>query len=219
MVQMQKPKKHLNKSKYHIYCDFETTGFDPIRNFPIVLALVVADCDFKIQDQLVQKIRPGIINDISWSKEAEVVHGFTKDEAWEFPTQHIAVNNILKFFKPFVSKSPQLFVCHANDRMWWQKEQGCYNTPWFDYWFMWWMFYKAGCDQLYKIIRTENMQSTVKLGRDAGFKKNKLDAWADRLDYKLNHHDALADTLFCLHLHKHLLSLDDELNQTTFELK
>lgn len=123
-------------------------------------------------------------------------------------------NELLWFLKPYKSDTPLEFICHASPNGWWdgfKKEWKIH--PWFDYFFLEWCFRKAyfspGREMvwtMFKVIHPQHLVSTVKMGRDAGYKKNRLNEWAERLNLKLDHHNAESDTLACLEVYKHLIN-------------
>ena len=57
---------------------------------------------------------------------------------------------------------------------------------------------------LYKVLSPRQLESTVEMGRAAGFKKNKLSDWASRIGFNLNHHDDRSDTYCAYEVYKHL---------------
>lgn len=56
-----------------------------------------------------------------------------------------------------------------------------------------------------KLFDTYNVQSTITLGRESGYKKNSLALWQQRLKFELDHHDALSDARGCKYVHDFLL--------------
>lgn len=66
----------------------------------------------------------------------------------------------------------------------------------------------------YEIIHKNNrtpLISTVQMGRKAGYKKNRLDLWAERIGFNLKHHDDESDTYCALEVYKYLLNQNSSL--------
>lgn len=178
-------------NKYRVYVDCETTGFDPIRNDVVSMAIVVTDQKMSIKDRFYQTARPEFNK--FYSEEAELVHGFKRDELKKFQSPEILCNSILSFLSKFKSKnnSPSLFISHSLRQ--------------FDFLFIDWLFRKQNKQyDLWKIIRQDHQRSTITEARNAGYKNNGLDLWAKRIGFNLTHHDAMSDTLCCLEIDKYL---------------
>ena len=178
-------------SEFKVFMDCETNGFCQTRNDIISLAMIVTDNDLNIKEEFYTESRPEFNK--FYSEKAEEIHGFSKKQMESFKPRKEACVDILKFLKPFKDpKNAALpFIFHANGN--------------FDYKFLKGMFMKEELEwSLYKVINGNNLISTLKLARDAGFKKNKLSDWSERIGFDLQHHEALSDTRGCYEVYKHL---------------
>lgn len=196
------------------FFDVETSGSCPIRNGIISMTCVVADSGLNIIETFQRKVRPPDLNEKTWSMEAQAVHGISYNEVLNFMPNEQFCYEFLCFMVKYKRKDnfPLQFICHANDRgmlklhPYTKKALGGWEIyPWFDYFFMEWAFRKS--DAIYsfwKVFNTTNIVSTVKMGRDNKYKKNGLKLWAERLGFKLDHHNDLSDTLCCLEVYKYL---------------
>jgi DNA polymerase III epsilon subunit-like protein len=176
---------------FRIYADVETTGFCPIRNDIVSIAIVIADSDFNVVSELYETVKPEFNQ--FYSDDAENIHGFSKKDLQSFQSPFDCSMKVLQFLKPFKDKDnfPRLFVYHALRQ--------------FDFLFLEWFFIKLNLQySLYKIIRGDFTRSTIKVGRTKGYKRNGLKDWAERIDIDLEHHNALSDTRACLEIDKFL---------------
>jgi DNA polymerase III epsilon subunit-like protein len=179
--------------QYRNYCDVETSGFDPIRNDVISLALVVTDRELNVKGEFYETAKPEFNK--FYSEEAEKIHGFRQRDMYKFQSRRQLCENLLKFLKPFKSEInvPNLFVQHALGQ--------------FDYKFIEWAFRKEELQyELWKVLRQDYQRSTITEARKLGFKNNKLNEWADRLEIHLNHHIAIEDARLCMEVDKFLLN-------------
>ena len=180
------------KYKYRIYCDIESTGFDPIRNDLVSIALIVANREMVKVGEFYETAKPDFNK--FYSEEAEEIHGFGMAQLMSFQNPRVLCLNLLKFLKPYKDQFnfPQLFVSHSLRS--------------FDYKFMQWLFMKQDLqNSLWKVLRPDFQRSTILEGRAAGYSDNKLNVWADRLGIELDHHDAASDTNCCYEVDKFLL--------------
>ena len=166
-----------------IFFDVETTGFDYLRNDIISCSMIKTDDSLNIREKLYETARPEF-NEF-YSTNAEEIHGFNKREMRKFQSQESFVDKIIKFF----GQELYNLVSHTNNN--------------FDYRMLLGSFLKVGKPHKlqYALIKNE---STIKLGRNAGYKKNSLDLWADRINFTLDHHNAESDTLCCYNVYKYL---------------
>jgi DNA polymerase III epsilon subunit-like protein len=175
-------------SKY-IFLDVETTSFDPIRGDVISLGAIVTDSSHNELGAFYTTVKPDMNKFIS--DDALAVSGFSRDDLLTFKPRREAVKDFMWFLKPHLDIFPQIMVSHTVNG--------------FDYRFIDWMFRKEELNyKLYKIIRHDYQQSTIKMARDLGHSNNKLGEWATRLGLTFNHHNALEDARMCLNIHKHL---------------
>lgn len=176
---------------FKIFLDVETTGFDPIRNDVISLGAVITDGSLSVVDEFYTTIKPNINKFIS--DDALAVSGFTRDQLIEHKPQRDACIDFMWFLKPFLSEEPQSMVSHTNNG--------------FDWRFVDWLFRKQDLNyNLYKILRHDYQESTIKIARDLGHSNNKLNDWAKKLNLNFNHHNALDDARMCMEVYKWLLS-------------
>lgn len=191
----------------YIFCDTETTGLNSfggwIGNDPITLSFIIADDALNIKHRETFKSRP-YSKDI-WSEESEAVHGIGYDDASKFQSQHDACVKILTMFDKFYDGKAFQWVEHS------LKFNGKLG---FDLLFTYAMFMKQDLQyDFYKYVDIDNSISTVNLGKKAGYTKNNLALWSEKLDFNLNHHDAESDVEMCYVLFKHLTK-QGEVNDT-----
>jgi DNA polymerase III epsilon subunit-like protein len=206
--------------EYYFVCDLETSGSDPIRNGIISFTLLVCNRELNIIDKFSRKVCPPDLSPMNWSLEAEKVHGYSIGEVKNHMPNDQFCYELLLFLGKYKHPSnwPRPFICHASPNGMLRfhpvtrKPMGGYEIqPWFDYAFLSWAFRKAkfhdGIEMIWslnKVINQNNLISTVQMGRNAGHKKNNLKAWAERLNFNLNHHDDESDALCALEIYKHL---------------
>jgi DNA polymerase III epsilon subunit-like protein len=175
-------------SKY-VFLDLETTGFDPIRNDVTSMGAIITDSSRIVLDELYTTARPDI-NKFT-SDEALNISGFSKAQLLLHKPQREACIDLMKFLKPHLEEFPLMMVSHTSNN--------------FDWRFLDWMFRKQDLNfKIYKALRHDYQQSTIKMGRSAGYDGNKLNQWAERLSLTFNHHNALDDARMCLEVHKFL---------------
>lgn len=179
------------KSKYRMYIDVETTGFCHWRNDVVSIAIVVTDLDFHVKDEFYETARPSFGR--FYTEKSEEIHGFSKSEMMTFQEPRKLCINILKFLLPYKDENnvPNIFVQHALRQFDWLFVETLFRKNELE--FSWW-----------KVAAQDRQESTILKGRKAGYKKNKLNQWADRLGLELNHHDALDDAKMCLEIDKFL---------------
>lgn len=178
-------------SRFNIFIDIESTGFDPIRNDVTSLGAIVSDGHLNIVNEFYTTARPDI-NKFT-SDDALKISGFTREELLNHTPQRDACIDFMYFLKPFLSELPQNMVSHTSNN--------------FDWRFIDWMFRKQELNwNIYKILRHDYQESTIKIARAQGHSNNKLNEWALRLNKTFNHHNALDDARMCMEVYKWLLN-------------
>lgn len=221
-------KRHSN---YYVFIDLETSGADPDKFGVISCAMIITDNNLNIIDSFERLVKPPMLSKYTWSTEAEQFHkipfekvfnnGISNDQfCYEFLC-------FLAKYRPATGYLP--FICHASKngmrklspllfdektkKPLKRKDLGTYEIwPKFDYSFMERAMRRANFNdglemvwQFWKLFHPEeSFISTVNMGREAGYKTNRLPEWAERLRFILNHHDAMSDTLCCLEIFKKL---------------
>ena len=202
---------------FKIVCDLETSGSCPIRNGVISACILIVNEKDEVVGEFIRDVRPPDFNKKLWSLDAQKVHGITFEQAAKFmPNDHFCFE-LLNFLKPFFSGSSLSFICHASPRGF---RKGAFEmVNWFDHTFLEWCFRKAKFNNgssmiwtMYKVIKHDNLISTIKMGRDAGYKGNRLDQWAERIGFNLKHHEATSDTYCCLEVYKYLKAKHEQEN-------
>lgn len=197
---------------FRIVCDLETSGGDPIRNGIIAACFLVIDESDNVIDKFIRYVRPADHTRKLWSLEAQGVHGISFEQVSGFMPNDQFCYELLCFLAPYRGLFPREFICHANPKGWYDHQKHDWKIwPWFDYNFLEWSFRKAffgnGSEMvwsMYKVIHPDYLISTVKMGKDAGYTKNSLNVWAERLGFKLNHHEMESDSYCCLETYKFL---------------
>jgi hypothetical protein len=204
-------KQHL-PHRFKIFCDVETSGSCPIKNGVISACILIVDHNCNVIDEFTRFVRPPDLNRSLWSIEAQGVHGITLDQVKTFMSNDQFCYELLCFLGKYKDIFPFDFVCHASPKGWFDFYTKKWKIiKWFDYFFLEWCFRKSSFANkssmvysFWKTVNTEKLISTVQMARDAGYKGNKLSEWADRLNLKLNHHNASSDTYACLEVYKFL---------------
>lgn len=183
------------------FCDVETTGFDPIRNDVISCCIIVLDCEFNRVGEFYETARPEFNK--FYSEDAEKIHGFTRDILKGFQHPRGFCINLLKFLNDFRAPGKwHPFIYHALEKR---------NSWKFDYHFMEWMFRKQNLQwSWFKMFDDRFTQSTITMARNMGYSNNRLNDWADRLGFDLNHHDAKSDTECCAEVYKFLKQREND---------
>lgn len=182
---------HYPSSDFSIVVDVETTGFDKIGCDVIHLAAVLIDKNLEIKAKFSEKIAPQ--SKKYWSMDAEKIHGFTFEQASLFRNPRDVCRDFLWWILPFKHSEnrPLKFIYHANG--------------YFDYQFTEWLFRKQEMQySFWKCFNSRECVSTIKMAKEAGYKENSLDMWAQRVGFKLNHHNAESDSLCCYEVYKFL---------------
>ena len=182
-------------NKHYFICDLETTGFDPIRNDVIEICIIVTDSNRVPINEFYSKVKPPIINNITWSESAEKVHGISVESLEHEPSRRDVCIKLLNFLKPYKDPDnfPQPFVFHANG--------------FFDFNFLEWMYRKETLEySFWKMFSVNKAVSTIKLARaETAHNSHGLAVWAERLGFDLKHHSAQSDTLCCLKIYDYLM--------------
>lgn len=195
---------------YIMVCDSETTGFSEKMHDMITFSASIHDFSLDKKDEITVYARP---KRDRWTKGAEKVHGFTLNEALEFPDPRRTAIKLLHFLKPFKAddNKPILFVSH--------------DTSGFDS-----RFFKAFflnqllIDSYFKVFKDEYKLSTINMARKLGYKKTSLDVMAEIIGMELNHHEVQSDREVCFGVFKYLLDkteaqLEIEVEKTDYSEK
>jgi len=204
-------------SKFKIVCDLETSGNCPINNGVIAACILIINEDDEVIDKFVRYVCPPNLTRRNWSIDAQGAHGITFEQVQTFMSNEQFCYELLMFLAKYKDENnfPLPFICHASPGGWF--ENGEWKIiKWFDYNFLMWAFKKAKFENgqemvwsLFKVINSNNLISTVAMGRTAGYEKNKLKEWGPRLGINMkNHHDAEFDTWVCLEVYKYLKNQD-----------
>ena len=201
-------------SPYRIYTDVETSGKDPFTNDIISGSMILTDKDFNELDVLTFKSRP---EGTTWDQEAaDNSHKIKLTEAILYPHPLETIEKIDNFLsnwhEPGNPYIPMFFHATTND-VWERNEEGkaiglriIKNFDWAFYVAMYWKWNKT--PMLFKFFSDQLLVPTVRLGRIAGFKRNRLNQWSERIGFDLKHHEDLSDTRGCMAVHKYLSNLN-----------
>lgn len=206
--------------RFSFFCDLETSGSCPIKNGVISASILVTDSKLNVIDVFSSKVRPPNLNPDTWSLEAEGIHGQSIGDVKNYISNDQFCYNLLCFLSKYKRPDdfPQPFIFHASRRGW-KMPYGWKIWPYFDYHFLEWCFRKAKFENgqemvwsFYKLFSPNKLFSTVEMGRAAGYKKNNLKSWAERIGFELKHHDDLSDVYCCLEVFKYLGGFEGENN-------
>lgn len=189
-------------------CDLEFTGLDPVRNDIIEICIIAINDNYEILGEFYRQVRPEIINKITWTEEAQAVHGYTPEQTLNFMPRRQMCIDLLHFLLPFKDPTnyPREFICHALPNKFYDKKRGSMSWPYIDYHFLEWAFRKEDLHwSFWKVFSQEKLTSTIQLARDFSgeYRGHKLDKWAETIGFKLDHHKAQSDTYACLALYKY----------------
>jgi len=209
----------LNRPKFKVICDVETSGSCPIRNGVISACFLIIDENCNVVDEFHRNVCPPDLTRKHWSLEAQGIHGITFEQVQNYMPNDQFCYELLLFLGKYRSDTAIDFICHANPSGWFDKREGWKIIKWFDYNFIEWCFRKAkfanGCEMvwsMYKVLDSKYLISTVKMGKEAGHKKNNLKVWSERVGFDLKHHDPTSDTYCCLEVYKHLRASNEQEN-------
>lgn len=169
-----------------LFQDIETTGFDRYRNTILVWAGVFTDLNLNILEKKEIRFRP-MDNEV-WDDGAEEIHGISSFEAYRYDSKENGLSSMLSTLGKYKIKEA---VEHSKNK--------------FDSKFLMAFFDKS--DMIFELRKhydLDKVLSTVKIAKEAGYKKNGLKDWAKRIGFHLDHHDAMSDTLCCLEVYKFL---------------
>lgn len=151
----------------------------------------IRDADFNLCDEKTFYARPKSRR--GWTSKAEEIHGFSYGEAMAFPETRKTAIEILYFLLPFKQQdnSPLLFVSHDINS--------------FDFRHLESFFAFENLKNSFdKVFNIKNKESTINMARNAGYSDNKLDIWADRIGFELDHHEAESDRKACSKVYRFL---------------
>lgn len=185
-------------SPFIFITDTETTGFSNKMHDMITMSCEVRDLDFNLVGEFELFAKPKSRE--RWTDKAAEIHGYSWSEACNFGDSRKEAIRLLHFLKEFKTEDnlPLLFVAHENNK--------------FDYNFLKAFFMNQGLiDSFYKVFNENNRISTIDLARKKGYSENKLNVWADRIGFKLNHHNAESDRKCCSRVFEYLIGVSGEL--------
>lgn len=189
----------MTKNQYLLFVDVECTGFPTrggyLSHDILTWSGIITDRKFNIKDKITVKSRADSVQ--FWSEEAEEKHGISLLEAIRFQDPRNACLEIMSFLDPFRSEdnSPLIWVEHS--------------LSWIDILFTQGLFIKNDLDySLSRVVDRSFEISTIKLGRHFGEPKNDLKIWAEKLNFKLDHHNSASDAHCCYLILKHLANGD-----------
>jgi len=184
-----------------VFFDCETTGLDPLRNDIITGFFLLTDNNNNIIDELEIEVAPDR-SYFTWSPAAEKIHGIKMETAYDFPPREKVIITILEFFDRNLNQRPSenIFIMQAYPYKFFGQD-GQPSWPYFDWHFLFFMFYKENAEFLLRKYFTYNPKETTltlwyKL-KEYGLAKRNLESASQVVGYKFDHHNAKADTL-CL---------------------
>lgn len=179
--------------------DIETTGLDRWRNEIITLAYLVLDERLELVKESLLSFRPEEMQ--TWSEDAQRVHGITPRKASMYPERLHSLGELTSTLMELSPDGGYSAVCHA-------LPMGS-RCNLFDVGFLFSEFFKH--DQrctFYHLFPEEKFISTIFRGKKEalnifGIPNQKLDTWANKLNIKFSHHNALDDARVCAEVFKY----------------
>lgn len=166
-----------NLKNYVSFLDLETTGFNGSLDEVLSFCLIV-DHDGHTVEQL-----EGVCRCEGWSKDAEKIHGISREESNQGMSQDAFARCMLSNLK----KYPGKIVCHSK-KIGWTFDVGFVLGACF------WHGYRSS---FYKAFEKIKEDSTHRIAKEKGFKKLGLASLCKELNIELKHHDASSDALAC----------------------
>jgi len=184
--------------------DIETSGRDPWRNEIIQIATIIADKEFKVVKTFNKYLKPERRS--YWDEGAEKIHGITWNKSRCFDNRDSVLNEYIHFLNSNCPDGGHSFVAHALPFR--------SSIDFFDRNFLFAFFWVRDLrTDFYKLFPEGKTISTIHKKRKLAtqryqIKDQKLSTWADKLNFELDHHDALSDTKCCLEVLKYQKSID-----------
>ena len=203
--------------KYNFICDLEFTDSDPMKGQILECALLVTDLNLNVINEFCVKVRPEVINNVTWSNRAQEIHKITPEMAMSHPySRREFCLGLLNFLAPYYYEcnEPQPFVCHALDFGF--KD----SWPMIDFHMLEWSYrYEKLEDSFHKIITQTRVLSTITMARESGLfvmqksidkngresnrKSYKLKLLCPLVGFVLDHHIAKSDAYGCLEIYRY----------------
>ena len=180
---------YLGSSQYYFFCDVETTGNKPLTHEIIAMAWILTDRNLNLIEKDYQLFMP---THEKWSKEAESVHGISREKLQEFGVdkKEYLVNLLLTL-------NQCTFISHA------QKT----GEGYFDFNMLMYDCLKLDIVRRFdSVFNGLNQISTIAYARQAklGVLNHKLSTLAEFFNIDLDHHDAQSDVNACFEIFKKL---------------
>jgi DNA polymerase III epsilon subunit-like protein len=175
----------------YLVADVETTGFKPWWHDVISCGLVIKNSEHETLATFYDTCKPWI--PANYNPDSSIAHGFTLHEMMQFQPPELLAKKILHFIAPFRTEGAYMpWVAHHNQMS-------------FDFLFLQNLFVKSALQfSFYKCFNLSHAESTIQMGKAAGYDENNLKSWAMRLGKTFNHHNALDDALMCAEVYKFL---------------
>jgi len=175
------------------FVDLEFTNLDPVYADALVMAIVITDDECSIVESVEHRYAATMLK--HWSEDAEAVHGISYMRASFEKPQELICEDI----KDLANKYPcDEFICHALTHSFFDFKNKTRSYAYIDYAVIENAFKKHGnVYEWYKICSPDKRISTVKLAKEAGHTKRRLDVLCEYYGVKLDHHNAMSDALAC----------------------
>lgn len=183
--------------------DLEATTKEPGRGDILTLYVIQADTKLNITNKKLFTFKPEFLT--KWESEAEKVHGITKQNAIQFQDRKDSFIQFLDF-----CGKDSIFYCHAYPiygALDLYDYQYCLHYAWF-----------YGLVSRFENVFPESLVRTAQrkdkgFQRQLGLKSQKLNHWAEFLNFKLDHHNPESDALCLLEIIKYQIQsryIDDQ---------
>lgn len=167
----------MDGERLDMFCDVETTGKLADSDYVVSIACIVGEKVFY------EKCKP-----LKFKKDMAVeIHGISFFEMWRSKDAMDVFVELIKWLRSINNSDYAFnFIAHQLNG--------------FDWKMICATIFQLDDDTLiyeWRKLFHGNIYSTIERARSMGYKQNSLKHWQARLDFKLDHHDALSDARAC----------------------
>ena len=177
---------------HNVFVDFETTSLDPWKGDILTGHMILTDDNYEIKDELEIRIKPS--PNTEWSEESALIHGIDRKATSDWNTRLRVCGELLQWFSQNLEAdyTQNKLIMMANPNGWWS--EGVYHIPWFDWNFLFSMYWKENLMfALQKYFTQQSCETLWYKAKQHKIKPNLKDI-SEYLGVQLDHHDAKSDT-------------------------